>query len=468
LKTETFRSPTGAQQSDFVANDERRRGMRKSMSWFASALLLALLAGAVPAKAQVQGLYYQEVEKDGRVYVFNTPETFKAWQSSGDMGKSVSLIGRGANGETIVGENETAVDLYLFRHNLPAYDRPTPKPVVPPAFPKTTIGGRVYADFTSKANKDEGKGTKSSDSGIGIDVKRFYFTVNHDFDAFWSAQFQSDIGDFGARRYDVFVKKAFVQAKFNPAAIVRIGSADTPWVPFVENLYGMRYFEQVVVDALSFGTSADWGIHFLGKAINDKLGYQVSLINGKGYSNPTRTKGMDLETRINFEPIKGLTFALGGYSGKRGNDTDAVPAKHTANRGDALVQWAGTFVKVGGEYFEARNWNNTTTVATDKSDGFSAWVAVTPLENFTIGTRYDDVSPSKKINPDLSFKYYNLALQYRFNKSFGGNFGYKHAEVKGGHLLINNVSTGNGTIGSTVPGAKGKYDEVGIWMVYDF
>ncbi len=437
--------------------------MRKYMSWFAGALLLALLAGAVPAGAQVQGLYYQEIEKDGRIYVFNTPEKFNDWRVSGDMGVAVSLIGRGPNGETVVGENETAVDLYLFKHNLPAYDRPTPKPAAPSAFPKTTIGGRAFADFSSKEIKDKGTGAKSSDSGVGIDFKRFYFTVNHDFNAMWSAQFQSDIGDQGAKRYDVFVKKAFIQAKFSPAAILRIGSADTPWIPFVEGIYGMRYFEQTVTDHLGFGTSADWGIHFLGKAVSDKVGYQLSLVNGKGYSSPTRTKSMDFEGRVSFEPIKGLMFAVGGYNGKLGNDTDAAPAKHTATRSDALVQYSTGFFKIGGEYFQAKNWRNVTSPATDKADGTSVWAQVNPTAEFSVVARYDNVKPSKDLKPKLEDKYYNLGLQYRFNKSLSGTLGFKHAEVQGGTF-----STGNGTIGSTVAGKKGEYNEIGVWAIYDF
>jgi hypothetical protein len=85
------------------------------------------------ATAQVVGLYYQEVTRDGRIYVFNTFERYQAFQKTGEMGTSITLIGRGPNGETVIGENETAIDLFLFKHNLPAYDRPTPKPQAPPA-----------------------------------------------------------------------------------------------------------------------------------------------------------------------------------------------------------------------------------------------------------------------------------------------------------------------------------------------
>ena len=174
--------------------------MRKSLVFTAALCLLALTLGVVSsAGAQVVGLYYNEVTKDGRVYVFNTPETFNAWSASGEMGKSVTLIGRAEGGLTLVGENETAVDLYNFKHNLPAYDRPTPKPIVPAPYPATKIQGRVFADFTSKENKTDAGG-KSSDTGVGVDVKRVYLTLTHEFDKTWSAQILGDIGHQCARR----------------------------------------------------------------------------------------------------------------------------------------------------------------------------------------------------------------------------------------------------------------------------
>lgn len=89
---------------------------------------VALLGGAASGTAQITGLYYQEVEKDGRIYVFNTPERAKTFSESGEIGTAITLIGKAEGGKTLVAENETAVDLYLFKHNLPGYDRTTPKP----------------------------------------------------------------------------------------------------------------------------------------------------------------------------------------------------------------------------------------------------------------------------------------------------------------------------------------------------
>jgi len=428
------------------------------------ALVIALLAAPV-AMAQVAGLYYQEVEKDGRIYVFNTPEKYKSWEASGDMGTAITLVGRGPNGETVVAENETAADLYFFKHNLPAYDRPTPKVAAPAAFPATKIGGRVYADLTSKEIEDKGTGIKSADSGVGVDVKRFYFTVTHDFNAVWAAQFQSDIGDkpTGSRRYDVFVKKAYIQAKFTPGATFRLGSADTAWVPFVEGIYGYRYVENEQIDRLSFGTSADWGLHFLGKT--GVVSYQLSAQNGRGYSDPARSESVDFEGRISAEPIKGLTFAVGGYSGKRGLETKTTPAKHTAERLDALVAYVADRYRFGGEYFSADNWNTVTSVAKDSSDGYSVWFSfgLDKANTKAIFGKYETADPSKDIRPALQDTYYNLGLQWRINKAFAGSLVYKWEEVEGG-----NQGTTNGTIGSLVPGKKGEYNEIGFWTVFDF
>jgi hypothetical protein len=430
------------------------------------ALVLALMAlmaltTASVATAQVTGLYYQEVEKDGRVYIFNTPERYQSFQQTGDMGTAITLLDRGPNGETLVAENETAIDLYLFKHNLPAYDRATPKPAKPADFPASKFGIRVYADVSSKSNEDEATGVESNDSGVGVDVKRTYFTFTHQFDKTWSAVFQSDIGDQGARRYDVFVKKAYVEAKLNPLATFRLGSADTPWIPYVEGVYGLRYVEQTITDHLSFGASADWGIHALGG--NSLWQYAVAVENGRGFSNPSRSKTVDFEGRLSFTPVKGLNLAVGGYSGKRGLETDAAPARHTAQRANALVAFNNDRFKIGGEYFQAKNWANVTTVATDKSDGFSGWVQLNLNPKYSLFGRYDNSSPSKDLRPDLDFTYYNAGWQWTVNKSFAASLVYKLAEVEGG-----TVSTGNGTIGSTNAREKGKYNEIGIFTVYNF
>ena len=93
----------------------------------------ALLGFTMPAAAQ--GLWYKEVEKDGRIYVFNTDKKYKEWLVSNDMGVAITMLGQGSNGETVVAENETAIDLYNLKHDRPGYSRPAPKPAAAAGLP---------------------------------------------------------------------------------------------------------------------------------------------------------------------------------------------------------------------------------------------------------------------------------------------------------------------------------------------
>ncbi len=47
----------------------------------------------------------------------------------------------------------------------------------------------------------------------------------------WTTDFQY-VGNDGVT--NVYIKKAYVQAKLSDALVFRAGSADLPWVPFVE------------------------------------------------------------------------------------------------------------------------------------------------------------------------------------------------------------------------------------------
>ncbi len=321
---------------------------------------------------------------------------------------------------------------------------------------KTTVSGKAYLDLTNI--RQDSDGVDSAATGTGVDVKRFYLGVTHTFDDVWSANVTSDFNFVSNdSQTQIFIKKAYLQAKLSDAFVARLGSADLPWVPFVEDLYGYRYVENVLVDRLKFGTSADWGLHAGGKFMDGKVSYAVSLINGAGYKNPTRSKSVDAEGRLAFVPIKGLTLAAGFYTGKLGKDVEgsATPARHTANRFTALAAYVAPKFRVGAEYFTADDWNQVTAAATDKSDGYSGWGAFNFTDKVSAFARYDEAKPKKDLTPALKDQYYNVGVAYKPRKNIDIAFVYKHDKVENGTF-----ATSNGTIGGV---ADGKYDEVGLW-----
>ena len=94
------------------------------------------------------------------------------------------------------------------------------------------------------------------------------------------------------------------------------------------------------------------GAHILGAFGNGKAHYAVSAINGAGYKTMTRSQGLDLDTRIDFEPVNGLTLALFYRSGKRGLDKPSITTFHTADRTEILAAYVKPKFRVGAEFFD--------------------------------------------------------------------------------------------------------------------
>jgi hypothetical protein len=333
----------------------------------------------------------------------------------------------------------------------------TATPAAAAAEESTLVSGKAFADVTHLDAQNDG--VDSATNGTGIDVKRFYLGVAHNFDDIWSINLTTDfnyVANDGETQ--LFVKKAYLQAKLSDAFIGRLGSADLPWVTFVEELYGYRYVENVIVDRLRFGTSADWGIHATGKMAAGRMNYAVAVVNGAGFKNPTRSNSMDVEARIGFVPLPGLTLALGGYSGKLGKDVagSATPPQHTAQRVDVLAAYVSGPLRAGGEYFHAKDWNQVTTQAADSARGLSIWASYDFTPRWSLFARADSAKPSRDLNAALEDEYVNLGVAAHPRKNVDVAFVYKHEKVDGGGT----VATSNGTLGGL---REGKYDELGVW-----
>lgn len=91
--------------------------MRKNesaLSLFALALVaLSLIGLAAPsASAQTTDEYYQELRDGDRIFVFSTEKRFTTYQQSKDMGVSITRLGYGPNGETVVFEDAKAIEAF--------------------------------------------------------------------------------------------------------------------------------------------------------------------------------------------------------------------------------------------------------------------------------------------------------------------------------------------------------------------
>lgn len=278
----------------------------------------------------------------------------------------------------------------------------------------TSISGKAFVDVSAIDQKKNG--VKTAASGAGLDVKRFYLGVTHQFNDVWSATFLTDFNYVSSDgETNVFVKNAYLQGKFSDAAILRVGEAGMPWIPYVENFYGFRYVENTLTDKLHFANSADWGLN-LGGNVGGVVDYSVSAVNGAGYKNPTRSKRMDFEGRVGFTPFDNAVIAVGGYSGTLGKETQTVNALHTADRIDFLAAYAKKSTRFGVEYFQANNWNNVLSPLSDKADGYSVWGSYGLTDMATVFVRYDRARLSKDLDPSLKDSYFNAGVEFALRK----------------------------------------------------
>ena len=337
-------------------------------------------------------------------------------------------------------------------------------------FANTSISGKSYFNV-SNINQEStdlvGNVTKSAQNGTQTELKRFYIGIDHKFSDIFSGNITTDFrynANGTSKDTLIYVKKAFLQAKLNPAFAVRVGAADLPWVPFVEGIYGYRFVENTLIDRTKFGTSSDWGVHVLGTFGNGLVSYQVSAINGAGYKTLARQSDtIDLEGRVSVNPIKQVTLAVGGYTGKLSKSAANLPASatpHTANRFDALAAYTDKRVRAGIEYFAAKNWNTVTSASHDSSDGWSAFGSFAFTPQIALFGRADWVKPSKDLNPLLKDNYYNVGLDYKPIPPLDLGLVYKREKANHG-----TIATSNGTIGGPLDGT---YDEIGLFGQFSF
>lgn len=345
-----------------------------------------------------------------------------------------------------------------------------PAAVTPPAEPTAApasqlpfkISGKVYVDASYLRNEGDGKNTVKS---RGVDVKRFYLGIDYTLSKIISATFLTDIGDQNGK-YDVFVKKGFVQAKFMPEFALRAGVGDTTWIPFVEDVYGYRYLEQTVIDRTKFGNSADWGLHALGRLANDVIGYQVSIVNGNGYGNASRAKWPSIEARVDAKLIDHLIVAGDVSISTLGAVTDSV---HTGTRYDGLVAWTDKLIRAGVEGFYAKNYTKDLVTgkvpgASDAARGVSVFASYYFMPKVGALGRVDFVQPVADTDGDVKDTYFNVGVEYLPYKFLNLALIYKRDVVDTGAAATGfTLNTGNGAIGSPMPNASGTYQEVGVF-----
>jgi len=125
----------------------------------AVAAIFAFGAGAAQAQVAytantVTSVFYREFKKDGRFFVFNNAASAAAFEQSGETGVGITRIGIGPNGETVFADNETALELFLFKYGVTAEVK---RPAAPPfgvvwrdGKTRFTLGSAAYVEMSTR------------------------------------------------------------------------------------------------------------------------------------------------------------------------------------------------------------------------------------------------------------------------------------------------------------------------------
>ena len=378
------------------------------------------------------------------------------------------------------------------------------------------VGGRVFFDVSHISLQNEnaaGANVDTPPTGTGFDVKRFYLSVDHRFNDIWSADLTTD-AQFSAASTatvttptgtttaltnqnttggasEVFIKRLYLEGKFDQAFVLHIGSYNMPWISLVEGLYGYRWVEKTATDRLGFAQTTDWGLNATGTAGgNDLFSYSASVVNGGGFKNPTRTKDVDFEGRISVKPVDWLTAGVGFQSGHLGQITasnESFPS-NTASRLDAAVGVNKSGFRIGGEYFQAKNYKTVNSLAasvfgtssvvgatatavpvTDKAEGFSSWVSYAFPNTWNVFGRYDNAKLSKDVAPNLKDTYFYAGVGFKPTKQIDFAVVYKNEKIENGSSTISGADAGGSyTIGGANGTRSGKFDEIGLYTQWQF
>jgi len=449
--------------------------MRKSICIAAllGALALAVTTAApLAAQGPIMGLYYQEVEKDGRVYVFNTPERYKTWSESGEIGTAVTLVGRAEGGKTLVAENETAVDLYLFKHDLPGYERESQKPYKPPfdvswKDGKTTfkmkgaevsLSNRVqvrYSYFDRETGEDIGtfniRRAKTAIEGKTGDWK-FKLQANWVGAGYLTAASLSGTTLRTTARRGPELEDAEIWWAKNPLATLWVGQGKVPFGRQEYTSSGKQQFVDRWIGNALYAPGRDQGIRVEGMNESKTFEYAVGAYNGiarninlndnDDYLYSGRVAWMPFgeykfeESSLDYPDSPKLVVGLGAVDNTIGVGTAAIDVFRLGY--EAAFKWRG--FNVQGEYFdeEAEDQSNVTS---DNKGYYVQAGYLFPNKKFEIAGRLEN------IERDQAFSVSNLGSALQDFEGTGIGLSYylnKHVnKIQADYFMYEDKTTGN-------------------------
>jgi hypothetical protein len=324
------------------------------------------------------------------------------------MGVSITLIGRGPNGETIVAENETALDLYLFKHGLEAFDRPTPKPTPTPLPTVLKVGdgelkfGMLLQAWYLADDSEPATGTSYLGNTTGNNtfrLRRAEFKLSGRINRSWGFELMVDPAKsqtFTAGADDKILQDLAItfiglnghefgigQKKI---AMTEEGLRSSSEIDFAERARITRVI----------GDQRQAGLFYKGE-FGNRFGAYASVTNGTlSNTNDNSNDTLFSAARFDFKPAKGMVLGVSGGAGSTGVD------HRTADRLGAHFRWDGTEklpLWLRFEYGAATDGQPAGNPDIDRG-GFYGSALYTFARQFQVGLRYEEFDQNTDVDND--------------------------------------------------------------------
>jgi phosphate-selective porin OprO and OprP len=304
-----------------------------------------VLSVAAATMAWAQGAFYREVEKDGRIYVFNNQRQFIDWEKSGEMGVGITLLGYGPKGETLVADSEEAIHLYNFRHNRPGDPRPQPTPtpgttvtwsagnttILVPNVAQVRISNRVQLRYTHElpAETVTLPGTAAAgDSKGSFRIRRAKFKVDGWFYKNWLLyELQLNWPAVTGANVGAILEDANINwdlTKGERKFMVKFGQYKVPYGRQQLTSSGSQQFVDRSQVSDTYARGRDTGIQLWGRLLGDKIEWRAGAFNGNGLTRTTNDNDtFQYNARVMWQPNGVVPLGTGlGNSGPLFSESD--------------------------------------------------------------------------------------------------------------------------------------------------
>jgi phosphate-selective porin OprO/OprP len=306
---------------------------------------MACLLGLAAAVVSAQVVFYREVAKDGRLYVFNGSQRYLDWEASGEIPGAITLEGYGVGGVTVVADSEEAIHLYNFRHGRDGDPRPQPKAspgpqvswrdgqttILVPDRAQVRISNRVQARYTHEMPDEAVQlpGTAAAGDAKGsFRIRRAKLKIDGWFYKTWL-------------QYELQVNWPSVSGA-NPAALLE--DAAVNWdvthgrrtfmvkvgqfkVPFgrqqLTSASSQQFVDRSQVSDI-YARGRDTGVQVWGRVFGDRLEWRAGAFNGNGLTRTANDNdAFQYNARVTWQPNGAHPLASGmGTSGPLLSDAD--------------------------------------------------------------------------------------------------------------------------------------------------